>query len=118
MTFKKIFIVMFKSSGLVRFLKYFRFKCKINRFIIQHSQSPHLTIMTLKVHYVYVSLFFCVQNEQNLDNRSIHCQSFFQNMFCLTLIHYGWPVIIVYILDLPGWFSQEIADIRHVSSYP
>jgi len=29
--------------------------------------------------------------------------------FCLTLIHYGKPVISVYILDLTGWFLQEIA---------
>jgi len=34
--------------------------------------------------------------------------------FCLNLIHYGKPVISVYILDKAGYFSCEIAQVTRL----
>jgi len=39
---------------------------------------------------------------------SIHNQSIFRKVFCLILIHYGKPIISVYILEQTLWFLWEI----------
>jgi len=54
-----------------------------------------------------------VHNYSNLISQCI-IKSSSKTHFCFTLIHYGKPVISVYILDKAGYFSCEIAQVTRL----